>query len=84
MKLSEARQLKAGDMIFVNLGNGWRQQGEFVRLVKVTRFPNMTFADIATFDPTKGKEETRVMYKYIDDHGKQQTDIVSARKVMTK
>lgn len=75
MTLAECKALKKGDKLYVNLGNGWRQQVTFIKLIKVTTFPSMTLSDLMKrdFDLSKGKEEWKAECETIDDKGKTRT-----------
>lgn len=86
MKLAELNQLKKGCPVRISEGNGWYREAKFIRVVNVTSFGKMTFADIVKcdFDMNNGRKKKEVVVDVIDDNGRKQTRYVSPRKVYRK
>lgn len=71
MTLAEAKTLKEGDEVYINLGNGWAQYMEFVRLVECTNYGRFTLDDLIEkrVDFSKGKKEPKAFCRFYDDEG---------------
>lgn len=69
MTLAEAKSLPKGAEVEWREGS-WICSGKLKGVYQTTVFHNMTFEDIATFDPTAGKKCWEANIEYIDDDGK--------------
>jgi hypothetical protein len=81
MTIEECRQLNPGDKVKISLGNGWYQEATFEKLVEVVTFGKMTFADIKSFDPSKGRKKTEAIVVIRDDDGYERQQYVNPRKL---
>ena len=79
MKLEELRNAPEGTKLLWSQGDGWWKKVTFNRLVKVTKFPKMTFSEFMAngIDMSKGKDTFEAYVT--DDRGN--THIISARRL---
>lgn len=83
MKLSEAKNLSAGAKVQWKVDKDTYCTGTFIRMMEVTRFPNMTFNDLMSgrFDLSKGKKELQCYVEYKDDDGRVHRDAIRPRRL---
>ena len=61
MTLAECRNLRKGDKVSINLGNGWTREMEFLGLYQVTSYGNQTLSTIDRIDWSNGKTEWQAL-----------------------
>ena len=83
MTLAECTTLKPGDPIWISEGNGWRREGTFLKMIEVTSFGKMTFADLMRkdFDLGKGRKHQDAMVAYTNDSGREIKTNVNPRRI---
>lgn len=83
MTIAEIKDLKKGDQVYINLGNGWIQRMTFLNAHTVTYYGRMTLEDVMSgrFDFSNGKEELRAECEWYNERGVRQVETFRPRKI---
>ena len=72
MTLAESKKLKRGDLVSVNIGNGWIRVMAFKGLYQVTSYGTVTLSTIDKIDFHNGKTEWMANCEWEDEGRKRE------------